>query len=69
MTDLIFQLLLYHPYYLYLKLQDLFKKDHIEENSPTYIFFNLIPIGISSFITCSVAIIKFKKYQDGKYAI
>ena len=39
-------------------------KDHIEEDSPTYIFFNLIPIGISSFITCSAAIIKFKKYQE-----
>ena len=39
-------------------------KDHIEKDSPTYIFFNLIPIGISSYITCSAAIIKFKKYQD-----
>ena len=39
-------------------------KDHIEEDSPTYIFFNLIPIGISSYITCSAAIIKFKKYQE-----
>ena len=35
-------------------------KDHIEKDSPTYIFFNLIPIGISSYITCSAAIIKFK---------
>lgn len=24
----------------------------------------MVPIGISSFITCSAAIIKFKKYQD-----
>ena len=39
-------------------------KDHIEKDSPTYIFFNLIPIGISSYITCSAAIIKFKKYQE-----
>ena len=28
------------------------------------IFFNMVPIGISSIITCSAAIIKFKKYQD-----
>ena len=39
-------------------------KDHIEEDTPTYIFFNLIPICISSYITCSAAIIKFKKYQE-----
>ena len=43
MTDLIFQLSLYHLYYLYLKHQMLLK-DHIEEKLPTYIFFNLIPI-------------------------
>ncbi len=39
-------------------------KDHIEEDTSTYIFFNLIPICISSYITCSAAIIKFKKYQE-----
>ena len=28
------------------------------------LFFNMIPIGISSIITCSAAIIKFRKYQE-----
>ena len=28
------------------------------------LFFNMIPIGISSVITCSAAIIKFRKYQE-----
>ena len=38
--------------------------EHIEGNHSMEIFFNMIPIGISSIITCSAAIIKFKKYQD-----
>ena len=35
------------------------------------LFFNMIPIGISSIITCSAAIIKFRKYQEknGEYAV
>ena len=28
------------------------------------IMFNMVPIGISSTITCSAAIVKFKKYQE-----
>ena len=28
------------------------------------LFFNMLPIGISSVITCSAAIIKFRKYQE-----
>ena len=39
-------------------------QDHIEDNESMEIFFNMVPIGISSMITCSAAIIKFKKYQD-----
>ena len=39
-------------------------QDHIEDNESMEIFFNMVPIGISSIITCSAAIIKFKKYQD-----
>ena len=35
-----------------------------EENESLIIFFNMVPIGISSTITCSAAIIKFKKYQE-----
>ena len=36
----------------------------IEGNESVKILFNMIPIGISSGITCSAAIIKFKKYQE-----
>uniref|UniRef100_A0A6C0L153 SMODS and SLOG-associating 2TM effector domain-containing protein n=1 Tax=viral metagenome TaxID=1070528 RepID=A0A6C0L153_9ZZZZ len=36
----------------------------IEDESPIEVLFNMIPIGISSSITCSAAIIKFKKYQE-----
>ena len=38
--------------------------DIIEGDKVSELFFNMIPIGISSFITCSAAIIKFKKYQE-----
>ena len=38
--------------------------DEINGNKSLEIFLNMVPIGISSFITCSAAIIKFKKYQD-----
>tara|TARA_A100001037_G_scaffold129532_1_gene117307 strand:+ start:1234 stop:1941 length:708 start_codon:yes stop_codon:yes gene_type:complete len=38
--------------------------DKIEEGTHLEIFFNMVPIGISSTITCSAAIIKFKKYQE-----
>ena len=38
--------------------------DIIEGNEALEIFFSMVPIGISSFITCSAAIIKFKKYQE-----
>ena len=39
--------------------------DIIDENNHSLkIMFNMIPIGISSTITCSAAIIKFKKYQE-----
>jgi len=38
--------------------------DHISENESLIIFFNMVPIGVSSTITCSAAIIKFKKYQE-----
>jgi len=38
--------------------------EHIEGNHSMEIFFNMTPIGISSIITCSAAIVKFKKYQD-----
>jgi len=39
-------------------------KDIIEGDKISELFFSMIPIGISSFITCSAAIIKFKKYQE-----
>ena len=39
-------------------------REEIEGNNSMEIFFNMVPIGISSIITCSAAIIKFKKYQD-----
>jgi len=38
--------------------------DRIEEGTHLETFFNMVPIGISSTITCSAAIIKFKKYQE-----
>lgn len=43
-----------------LELQDLID----ENNHALNIFFNMTPIVISSTITCSAAIIKFKKYQE-----
>jgi hypothetical protein len=39
-------------------------REKIENNENMIIFFNMVPIGISSGITCSAAIIKFKKYQE-----
>lgn len=36
----------------------------IEDDSGVEVVFNMIPIGISSSITCIAAIIKFKKYQE-----
>ena len=39
-------------------------KDIIEGDKISELFFSMIPICISSFITCSAAIIKFKKYQE-----
>ena len=38
-------------------------REKIENNENMIIFFNMVPIGISSGITCSAAIIKFKKYR------
>ncbi len=38
--------------------------DKIRDNESLTVFFNMVPIGISSTITCSAAIIKFKKYQE-----
>lgn len=38
--------------------------DKIEGKEKLKVFFNMVPIGISSTITCSAAIIKFKKYQE-----
>ena len=38
--------------------------DRIQGNLELELFFNMVPIGISSIITCSAAIVKFKKYQD-----
>ena len=38
--------------------------DHIQKESSMSIFMNMAPIAVSSFITCSAAVIKFKKYQD-----
>ena len=43
-----------------LELQDLID----ENNHALNIFFNMTPIIISSTITCSAAVIKFKKYQE-----
>tara|TARA_B110000285_G_scaffold233427_2_gene307215 strand:- start:1037 stop:1786 length:750 start_codon:yes stop_codon:yes gene_type:complete len=36
----------------------------IEDDSGVEVVFNMIPIGMSSSITCIAAIIKFKKYQE-----
>lgn len=36
----------------------------IVEDTGFYYFFNMVPITISSTITCTAAIIKFKKYQE-----
>ena len=38
--------------------------DHIGDNNAGSLIFNMIPIAISTSITCSAAIIKFKKYQE-----
>jgi hypothetical protein len=38
--------------------------DTITEGTGFYYFFNMVPITISSTITCTAAIIKFKKYQE-----
>ena len=38
--------------------------DQITEGTGFYYFFNMIPITMSSSITCTAAIIKFKKYQE-----
>ena len=38
--------------------------DIIDKETYMYIVFNMMPIFISSFITCSAAIVKFKKYQE-----
>jgi hypothetical protein len=38
--------------------------DKITEETGFYYFFNMIPITFSSTITCTAAIIKFKKYQE-----
>ena len=38
--------------------------DKIKEDSGVYYFFNMLPITLSSTITCTAAIVKFKKYQE-----
>ena len=38
--------------------------DKIKEGSGVYYFFNMVPITLSSTITCTAAIVKFKKYQE-----
>jgi len=38
--------------------------DKITEETGIYYFFNMVPITFSSTITCTAAIIKFKKYQE-----
>jgi len=38
--------------------------DKIEEDSGIYYFFNMVPITMSTTITCTAAIVKFKKYQE-----
>jgi hypothetical protein len=38
--------------------------DHIGDNNAGSLLFNMIPIAVSTSITCSAAIIKFKKYQE-----
>ena len=37
---------------------------HVGENNAGSLLFNMIPIAVSTSITCSAAIIKFKKYQE-----
>ncbi len=37
---------------------------HIDENTGGSLIFNMVPIAVSTSITCSAAIIKFKKYQE-----
>ena len=39
--------------------------EHIPDDDEVLkVFFNMVPLSISSIITCSAAIIKFKKYQE-----
>ena len=38
--------------------------EHVTKDTPFYFIFNMIPITMSSLITCTAAIIKFKKYQE-----
>jgi hypothetical protein len=38
--------------------------DHIGDNNAGSLIFNMVPIAVSTSITCSAAIIKFKKYQE-----
>ncbi len=38
--------------------------EKIVEDTAFYYFFSMVPISISSTITCTAAIIKFKKYQE-----
>ena len=38
--------------------------EYIGENNAGSLIFNMIPIAVSTSITCSAAIIKFKKYQE-----
>ena len=38
--------------------------DKIKKDSGVYYFFNMVPITLSSTITCTAAIVKFKKYQE-----
>ena len=38
--------------------------DHIGDNNAGSLTFNMVPIAVSTSITCSAAIIKFKKYQE-----
>jgi hypothetical protein len=38
--------------------------DKIKEDSGIYYFFNMVPITMSTTITCTAAIVKFKKYQE-----
>jgi len=38
--------------------------DKIKEDTGIYYFFNMVPITMSTTITCTAAIVKFKKYQE-----